>query len=92
MQREKQELQKQLQEAAAMQAESRLERGLLSFVLLKAAHILRLDRSYMLEEGLQSLQYQLSAATFASQLSFVKHYTLMVPCPTLFACRLVEML
>ena len=38
-----------------MQAESQLEQGLLSFVLVIAAHILRLDRSYMLEEGLQSL-------------------------------------
>ena len=44
---EKQELQEQ--------AESRLERGLLSFVLIEAARILRLDRSYLLEEGLQSL-------------------------------------
>ena len=38
-----------------MQAESWLERWKLSFVLVKTAHILRLDRSYMLEEGLQSL-------------------------------------
>ena len=65
-QHEKQELQKQMQEAAATQAESRLERGKLSFALVKTAHILRLDRSYMLEEGLQSLATRCSYSCIAA--------------------------